>query len=162
VELDDAVHAHSPAWLQHLVLPERHVIAHVFVEQVLALETDRHFGRDAPQGLELERVGKLGIEQGVALGRRLALAGWILVESVQETYARQPAGVTIVHTSTGAMRRDAGHIAASCVLEGGAHEVILAIDAPRAPPDTADIELGSDLDAVEPRVALLEYDLVEL
>src|SRR5262245_39001937 len=60
------------------------------------------------------------------------------------------------------MRRDARNIAARRVLEGGAYEVVLTIDAPRAAPDAADIELGAEFDTVEPRVALLENDLVEL
>ena len=119
-------------------------------------------GIDTGLRLELERVGEVGVQQGVALGRRLALADLVLVEGVQEADAREPVAVAIEHAGAGAMRRDARNIAARRIIEGRPHEVVLPVDAPRAFPHAADIELRADLDAVELRVALLEHDLVEL
>ena len=45
VEFDRTEQADRTTGLQHLVLFERHVVAHVVIEQVLALEPDRQFRR---------------------------------------------------------------------------------------------------------------------
>ena len=51
------------------------MIAYVVVEQVLALQADGHLGDHTGLRLELERVGEIGVQQSIALGRRLAFAG---------------------------------------------------------------------------------------
>jgi len=138
------------------------VVAHVVVEQVLALEADGHLRHQAGLALELEGVGEVGVDQGVAPGGRLVGADPVLIEGVQEAEPGEPTGIAVVEAGPGAVRRDARDVAALRVVEAGADAIILGVHPPGAVPDAPDIQLALQLRAVEGRVALPVQDLVQL
>src|SRR5262245_32450055 len=162
VQLDRPIEADGAARLEHLVLLERDVVAHVVVEQVLALEADGHLRYQAALVVELERVGEVGADQRVALGRRLVLPDPVLVEGMQEAQAGEPIEVAIVDAGTRAMRGNARDIAALGVVEPGVGEVVAGVDAPHAAPEAGEVVLAEQLQAVEAGVALPVADLIEL
>src|SRR5882762_1824553 len=67
------------AWHQHLILVVGHRIADVLVQQIVADETDHHFARAEPRGVELGLVADLRLQQVIARGRRLADNGDVVL-----------------------------------------------------------------------------------
>src|SRR5215472_2672294 len=99
------------------------------------------------------RVFDLQLEQVVAGGGSLVDAEVVLPEHVQQAHAREPVVGAPIGAAADAHGRHAWHVAA-IGGEGGAHEVVLAVDAENASRQRHEIPLPGDLGAAEDRVAL--------
>ena len=78
---------------------------------------------------------------------------------MQQVDAREPVGVAIVDASAKPLRRNARHIGA--IGEGGAHDVVLSLDAELSGPQRQHIVLELEFGAAEGRVLLRVDCLIE-
>ena len=139
---------------------ELDVVAHVDVEQVVADKSGDDLGRPPRRVPEELAVADFHLEQIVAGGRRLVERKIALPEGVQEAHADEPVVVAPIGAAAQPHGRNARHAAA--VVEGGADEIVLAVDAEDAGRQRYEIPLPGDLAAAEGRVALRIERLNEL
>src|SRR4029453_19522085 len=78
---------------------------------------------------------------------------------MQQKGADKPVGLPIGEAAPEPVRRHLGDKRA--IAESGVHKIVLALDAPDAVPDVADILLGEDLGANEGRILLRVDNLVK-
>jgi hypothetical protein len=138
---------------QNFIFVELHVIAHVDVEQVVAGEAGGDQGRSPRRILVESRVFDLQLEQVVAGGGSLVDAEVVLPENVQQAHAHEPVVGAPIGAAAHAHGRHAWDVAA-IGGEGGAHEIVLAVDAENAGRQRHEIPLPGDLGAAEDGVAL--------
>ncbi len=137
------------------------MIADIFVQEVVADQTDNHFPRTEPGRIELRPVADLRLQQVVARGRRFAdRRDIVLREGVQQVDSRQPVGIAPEQAAADAHRRNPRNIGA--VAEGRTHDVELVFDTPDTAMERPDIQLALELAAAEGGVALRIDRLVEL
>ena len=130
---------------------ELDVVADIDVEQVVADQAGGDLSRSPGAVLVILLLADLHLEQVVAGGRRLVERKVALPEGMDQAHAHEPVVVAPVGAAADSHRRDARDVAA--VREGGAHEVVLAVDAKDARRQWHQVPLPGDFAAAEDGVA---------